>query len=170
MMKAKTVMNKWQALCKKVKADKTRRKAPGRKEAKRHAAMIGMKSMLEVEIAYLLDERKIKWKYEPHKFAYHLCPKWNMDHECGVKFQTYTPDFWLPDYGVYIEGKGKMTLDTRKKMEAIRLHQPDLKIYMVFGAATNKLYATKGSSRYWQWADKNGFPWSDKEIREEWFT
>lgn len=168
MMKPKTVITKWNALCKKIKADSTRKKAPGRKEAKRHAAMIGMKSMLEVEIAAALDSRKIKWVYEPHQFQYHMCPNWTED--CGVTGQKYTPDFWLPKFQSYIEGKGKMTLDTRKKMEAVLRHNPLLKIYMVFGYANNKLYATKNSGRYWEWAEKNSLPWSDKEIREEWFN
>lgn len=167
ILKPSTVIKKWEALCEKVKNDKTKRKAPGRKEAKRHAEMAGMKSMLEVEVADMLDKMKIKWQYEPHQFDYHLCPKWKM--KCGVKYSKYTPDFYLPKYDIYIEVKGKMTLATRKKMEAVKHHNPKIKIHMVFGYAKNKLYATKNSSRYWQWAEGLGFPWGDKEVCKEWF-
>jgi hypothetical protein len=166
LLKPQTVMNKWAALCKKVKEDKTRRKAPGRREATRHAAMCGMKSMLEVEVAALLDKKKIPWEYETHKFDYHMCPNW--EYECNVKWQTYNPDFYLPGFDFYLEVKGKMTLDTRKKMVAVKLHNPEIDIKIVFGAAKNKLYATPNSSRYWEWAEKEGFEWSEKDILKEW--
>jgi hypothetical protein len=165
MMKPKTVMNKWRKLCKKVKSDKTRRKAPGRKEAKNHAAMAGMKSMLEVEMAAEMDRLKMKWKYEPIKLEYHKCPNWC--RECLVKTQHYEPDFVLEN-GTCIETKGKMTLDTRKKMVAVKACHPDVRIIMVFGYANNKLSARPNSTRYWQWCEAEGYEWTDKEIRKEW--
>jgi hypothetical protein len=158
-------MKKWTALCKKVKADKTRRKAPGRKEAKRHAAMCGMKSMLEVEIATMLDEAKIKWKYEPIKMKYHTCPGWCED--CNVKCQYYEPDFVLEN-GTILEVKGKMTLETRKKMVAVKRCHPKSRIIMIFGYANNKLSARPNATRYWQWAEKEGFEWTDKTISRRW--
>jgi len=164
-MKPKTVMNRWNKLCEKIKKDKTRRRTPGRKEAKRHAAMCGMKSMLEVEIAAQMDEKGIKWEYEPDKFEYHMCPNWKKG--CGVKTQMYNPDFKLGN-NKYVEVKGKMTLDTRKKMIAVKLHNPKLKIYMVFGEANNKLSSRKKATRYWEWAEKEGFIWTNKEIKKEW--
>jgi hypothetical protein len=129
--------------------------------------MAGMKSMLEVQTAAELDRMKIKWRYEPHSYKYHMCVKWCDD--CGVKFQTYTPDFWLPDYQFYIECKGKMTLDTRKKMVAAKHHNPDLCVKMLFGYAKNKLSTAKNATRYWQWAENEGFDWSDNEVRGDWF-
>ena len=103
MIKPKTVLSRWKTLCEKVKNDKTKRKAPGRKEAKKYAAKCGMKSMLEVEMATEMDRIGMKWEYEPHSFEYHLCPNWNV-HEvpCGVRGQTYTPDFYLPKQGIYL--------------------------------------------------------------------
>ena len=165
-LKPKTVLAKWAALCEKVKNDKTRRKAPGRKEARKHADMCGMKSILEVEIAAELDKKGIKWQYEKHSYDYHMCRKWCAD--CDVKYQTYTPDFFLIDHKIFLECKGKMTLDTRKKMVAVKHHNPDLEIKMVFGYAKNKLSTAKNATRYWQWAEKEGFGWSDKEVLKEW--
>ena len=168
LLKPKTVLKKWEALCKKVKSDKTRRKAPGRKEARRHADMCGMKSILEVEIAAELDRLGVKWQYEPHEYKYHMCVNWC--HDCDVKFQTYTPDFWLPKQKIYLECKGKMTLDTRKKMIAVKHHNPELEVKMIFGYAKNKLSTAKKATRYWQWAENENFDWSDKEVKKEWVT
>lgn len=167
LLKPATVLKKWKDLCKKIKNDNTRRRTPGSKEAKRHAAMCGMKSMLEVEVAAQLDKMKIKWKYEPEKLPYHLCPKWCQ--ECDVQVKYYIPDFKLAN-GIYIEVKGKMTLDTRKKMEAVLRCNPDTIINILFGEANNKLYARKNSTRYWEWAEKVGFKWSHKEVKKEWVS
>ena len=169
MMKPKTVIQRWDLLCKKIKADSTRRKSPGRKEARKHAALCGMKSMLEVSVAADMDKRKIKWKYEPHKFDYNLCPNWSFK-KCNIKPNTYTPDFFLPESDIYLEVKGKMDLVGRKKMEAVKNHLPELcsKLCFVFGYPKNKLYATPNSSRYWQWAEGREFRWSDKYVDEGW--
>ena len=149
-----------------MKKDKTRRKTPGRKAAKELAALCGMRSMLEVEVATNLDKNKIKWEYESTMFEYHLCPRWsgNFDRDCGVKTSQYTPDFYLPERKIYLEVKGKLTLADRKKMVMVKHHNPDIKIVMVFGAANNKLYARKNSTRYHQWAEKEGFPWCERDI------
>jgi hypothetical protein len=109
---------------------------------------------------------RVKWQYEPHGIKYHLCPNWCED--CDINGATYTPDFWLPKQKIYLECKGKMTLDTRKKMVAVLHHHPHLDIKMVFGYAKNKLSTAKNATRYWQWAEKEGFEWSDKEVLDEW--
>jgi len=165
LMKAKTALKKWTDLCAKVKADGTRKKAPGRKEAKRHAAMVGMKSILEVQVAASLDEMGVEWLYEHETLVYHTCLGW--DESCNVKTQTYTPDFTLKN-GVLLEAKGKMTLDTRKKMVAVKRCHPDRRICMIFGYANNKLSARPNATRYWQWAEAEGFEWSDIVVKKEW--
>ena len=53
---------------------------------------IQMKSRLEARIARRLDEYRIRWVYEAEGFQ--LGNVW------------YVPDFWLPDYNIFIEGKG----------------------------------------------------------------
>ena len=63
-MKPSTVVKEWEALCKKVKNDKTKRKAPGRQEAMKYAAMAGMRSMGEVYCAAIMDAAKLKYMYE----------------------------------------------------------------------------------------------------------
>jgi len=165
MLKPKTVLKRWGKLCDQIKKDKTKRKTPGRKKAREYAALAGMKSILEVEIAAQMDTKKIKWTYEPDKFEYHLCPNWKKS--CKVKTSKYIPDFKIGP-NTYVEVKGKMTLDTRKKMEAVKRCHPKLKIYMVFGAANNKISSRPNATRYFEWAEKAGFPWSNKEVKREW--
>ena len=53
---------------------------------------IKMRSSWEQQVAEYLDKVGIKWEYEPGPF------------ELGD--MTYTPDFYLPDYVMYIEVKG----------------------------------------------------------------
>ena len=79
---------------------------------------------------------------------------------------TYTPDFILPN-GIIVEAKGRLTLADRKKMVLVKTNNPELDIRFVFQRASN--YICKGSSTtYSQWAEKNGFPWAEKQIPIEW--
>ena len=51
---------------------------------------------VEEEIARIFDEHGIAWQYEPHTFVLEQ----NQD---GSIHEAFTPDFFLPDLGVYIE-------------------------------------------------------------------
>ena len=157
MKQPKTVVKLWEALCAKVKADKTKRKAPGRAEARKHAALCGMRSMGEVYCASDLDARGKKYEYEARRLTYQYDP------------QTYTPDFVLPN-GVIVEFKGKMVGETRKKLLAIRRCNPNLTIGIVFQKANNKLSTRPNSKRYWEWAEASGFLYSESFIPDAWFN
>lgn len=160
MKKPKTVLKLWLKLCHQVKKDKTKRKAPGRREAKKYAAMCGMKSMLEVEVAADAANRGIDLEYEKETLEYQHSP------------QKYTPDFTPAQpckKNPIIEVKGKMTAEVRKKLISIKRCNPDRKICLVFGYANNKLSARPNATRYWQWAEQNGFLWSEKSVKKEWF-
>lgn len=77
----------------------------------------------------------------------------------------YTPDFELAP-NVFIEVKGKLTLENRKTLLHIRQQHMDVKIYLLFGNSNNRL--RKGSpTTYASWADKQGFEWDDiREVRK----
>lgn len=159
LLKPSTVIKKWDALCKKIKNDKTKKKTPGNKESKLHAAMAGMKSMLEVRVAADMDRRGITWEYEMEKLRYQHNP------------QIYRPDFTLRDTDdLLIEVKGKLVAADRKKLIAIKRCNPDRRICLVFGYANNKLASTPNSLKYWQWAERNGFAWSEGVVKDEWLT
>lgn len=71
---------------------------------------------------------------------------------------TYTPDWEftaLDGSKFYLETKGKLDTDTRRKMLAVKKCNPTLDVRLVF-QRDNPLY--KGSkTKYSEWAELNGF-------------
>jgi hypothetical protein len=114
------------------------------------------RSGLEEKVADLLSNLGVSYEYESTKVPYIL--------QCN-----YTPDFLLKN-GVFLETKGHLTEEDRRKMKAVKKANPDLDIRFVFQAPFNKIY--KGSkTTYAQWAEKNGFEWAAyHSIPAEWFT
>jgi hypothetical protein len=171
-MKPKTVVKKWEDMCAKVlktreremrkpvkqRKKKNMKKGPGGYAARATAKLAGMRSMGEVYCAADMDRRGIKWHYEHEKLEYKV-------------EKVYNPDFTLyEDDNLLIEYKGKMTATTRSDLMAIKKCHPNRKICLVFERAENKLTSAKNSWRYWEWAEKNGFEWSDKVVRDEWLA
>ena len=73
----------------------------------------------ELELARLLDASGIPWLYEPHTFA--------LAHDTeGRISEAFTPDFFLPDAGMYVEcttaNRSLMTRKRRKVRRARELH------------------------------------------------
>jgi hypothetical protein len=114
------------------------------------------RSGLERQVADLLSGLGVSYEYESTKVPYIL--------QCN-----YTPDFLLPN-GVYLETKGQLTEEDRRKMKAVKEANPDLDIRFVFQSPYNKIY--KGSkTTYAKWAEKHGFPWcSYQSIPISWLT
>jgi len=80
--------------------------------------------------------------------------------------RKYTPDFKLPN-GIFIETKGRFTVEDRKKHLYIRESHPELDIRFVFDNPNAKL--RKGSpTSYAMWCDKNGFKWAKKRVPDAW--
>lgn len=73
--------------------------------------------------------------------------------------RKYIPDWKVRD-GVFIETKGKLTAEDRKKMIWVKEQYPTYTFYMLFMNASNKI--RKGSpTTYGDWASKSGFEWAD---------
>lgn len=84
------------------------------------------------------------------------------------KIRNYIPDFILPN-GIYVEVKGRLTLADRQKMVWVKNSNPDLDIRFVFQRKNN--YIRKGSkTTYAEWAEKNGFPYAEGTIPDEWLN
>lgn len=135
--KPATIMKEWNAIPMKERNSNT---------ARYLAKKAGMKSMAEVETAFLLSgiqkKLKSKYKYEPDTWEYQHDP------------QSYTPDFKIGN--LYIEVKGKATTDTRRKMLAVKKCNPDKKLVILFLKGNNKI--RKGSkTTYIDWFRKQGF-------------
>jgi hypothetical protein len=97
---------------------------------------MAFRSGLEEKVADLLTNLGVKYEYESTKVPYVL---------------------QLPN-GVYLETKGHLTDEDRRKMKAVKAANPDLDVRFVFQSPFNKIY--KGSkTTYAKWAEKHGFLW-----------
>lgn len=93
-------------------------------------------------------------EYEPIKIPYTL-------------FLNYIGDFRLPN-GIIVETKGYFPSRDQVKMKAVKASNPGLDIRFVFMNAKTSI--RKGSkTTYGDWANKNGFPFSEKSIPLEWW-
>ena len=81
----------------------------------------------EAEIARLLDFYRVRWKYEPKTFPL----EWGVD---GRPIKSFTPDFYLPDYDLYLEVTTlRPSLPNRKnqKIRKLRALYPDVQIKLL---------------------------------------
>jgi hypothetical protein len=113
------------------------------------------KSKLEEKVWKILQKEYPSVKYEPDKFKY---KQPEID-------RTYTPDFKTNGRKVYLETKGKLDLETRKKMLWFRDSNPDIRIIFLFQNSDNKL-TKKSKTTYGEWATANNFEWLD--FRKGW--
>lgn len=80
---------------------------------------------------------------------------------------NYWPDFTLPN-GIIVETKGYFDSRSRAKMIAVKKHNPDLDIRLLFMNSRTKI--RKGSkTSYADWCEKYGFPYADGTIPLKWF-
>ena len=78
----------------------------------------------EAELAKLFDFYQLSWEYEPRSFPI----AWN---ERGNPVEFFTPDFYLPEYDLYIElTVAKPVRNTRKnrKLRLVRAHHPNINV------------------------------------------
>src|ERR1051325_3962037 len=80
----------------------------------------------ERELAELLDEHGLPWEYEPHTFP--------LEHdENGRLIEAVTPDFYLPEAGIYIECtemKPSRTARKRRKLRKLRNQYGEVVTYV----------------------------------------
>jgi hypoxanthine phosphoribosyltransferase len=82
----------------------------------------------EIEFARLLTFYGIRWAYEPTTFAV----RWGRD---GQPEEFVTPDFYLPDHGLYVElTTMRQRLVTRKnrKFRLLRHHYPNIRVKILY--------------------------------------
>ena len=116
------------------------------------------KSKLEEKVWNSLIKEYPSVQYEPTKIKFTQ----------PVQERTYTPDFKVDESKeIYLEAKGLLDLETRKKMIWFRECNPDISIIMLFQNASNKLH--RGSkTTYAMWAEANNFEWLD--FRKDWLN
>ena len=89
----------------------------------------------EVECARILDYHRIPWEYEPTSFVLER-------DETGRVSAAFTPDFYLPEQGLYVEiTVMKQSLVTRKnrKLRKLRERYPDVRIKLFYRRDVQRL-------------------------------
>lgn len=104
------------------------------------------KSKFERNLATYFRKSRLQFTYEPRRFSF---------TQPAIE-RKYTPDFWLPEIGTYVESKGRLTPEERKKLLWWRASNPDVPLILLFMQGRNPI--RKGSSTsYLDWAEANGF-------------
>lgn len=91
----------------------------------------------EASLARLFDFYRIAWEYEPRSFPI----EWSSD---GKAVAFFTPDFYLPEYDLYIElTVAKPTFNTRKnrKLRLLREHHPNVRVKLLTRRDAERLFA-----------------------------
>ena len=68
---------------------------------------------VERELARVFDDHGVRWEYEPHTFVLER-------HADGSVHEAFTPDFYLPDLGVYVECTVMRPSHAGRKRQKIR--------------------------------------------------
>lgn len=106
------------------------------------------RNKFEADIKRLLRKSKSRFSYESERIPY-------------VIAGHYIPDFIVttPTGKLYLELKGYLRPEHKRKMVAVKKQHPEKDIRIVF-------YAHK--KEYIRWAEKHGFRWSIGTIPCEW--
>lgn len=82
----------------------------------------------ELECAKILDYFRVPWQYEPTTFVLER-------DDQGRVIEAFTPDFYLPEQGLYVEiTVMKQSLVTRKNRKLRKLRQlyPDTRVKLFY--------------------------------------
>lgn len=106
------------------------------------------KNKFEAKLGTQLTKAKKIFKYESEKLPY-------------LFTGHYLPDFVVQGSGgkIYIEAKGYLRPEHKRKMVAVKKLHPTLDIRIVF-------YSSKPKDI--KWAERHGFPWAIDTIPKEW--
>ncbi|MDE2572887.1 MAG: hypothetical protein KGM44_10260 [bacterium] len=94
----------------------------------------------EEEVARIFDYYRVRYEYEPRSFPI----VWDDD---GRIAESFTPDFYLPDYDLYVEVTVlKQSLVTRKnrKVRLLRALYPHVNVKLLYNRDVRALFAKYG--------------------------
>jgi len=115
------------------------------------------RSKLEARVAKHLKDHGCPFEYESRTLFY-ISP---------AKMKRYIPDLLLLNSGIFLEVKGLLTLEDRKKMILVKKTYPELDIRFIFQRAKNTI-SKKSKTTYADWSDKHGFPWAELHVPAQW--
>ena len=141
---------------------------------KRYEALAPYRSQYEKNIANLLSENNIEFQYEPKKIDYIYPTKRGKCQTCGGsdvgRIATYTPDFWFPKHGVWVEAKGKWDSAGRTKTLAVldsdnELNRDNFRMLFMY----NNWVTSKHKEKYTDWCAKHKIICAvGLDVPEEW--
>ena len=134
----------------------TKKKKAPKPERKKRAKKPKYRSKFEKRIADELASYHVVFAYEGDKLPYTV----------PESKHVYMPDFKIG--AMYIECKGLLDLESRKKMILIKQQYPDLDIRMVF--MRNNPIRKGSTTKYSDWAEQYGFKYAIGSAPIEWFT
>lgn len=94
----------------------------------------------EEEVARIFDYYRVRYEYEPRSFPI----AWDDE---GRIVESFTPDFYLPDYDLYVEVTVlKQSLVTRKnhKVRMLRALYPHVNVKLLYNRDIRALFAKYG--------------------------
>jgi hypothetical protein len=83
---------------------------------------------VERELARVFDAHGVRWLYEPHTLVLEHDPD-------GMVREAFTPDFYLPDLGLYVEctvARQRLTNRKRQKVREVRARN-GVNVEVLFG-------------------------------------
>jgi hypothetical protein len=124
------------------------------------------KGTFEERVISDLNQRGVPHIYEPDKLAYYVERHYVPDLKLGTEHQVNA---------MYVELKGYFRQDAQRKMKAVKAQYPDLDIRFVFQNANATIQGAKkrkdGTKMTCaEWADLQGFTFSEGTIPEEWLN
>ncbi len=96
----------------------------------------------EATLARLFDFYGIDWRYEPRSFPI----VWN---EAGKVVESFTPDFYLPDFNLYLEItviSSKLQTRKNRKLRLLRASHPDVKVKLFKRADLERIFSRSAAS------------------------
>ena len=89
----------------------------------------------EATFAHFLDFYRVEWRYEPVCFPLHRNAE-------GRVTRSFTPDFYLPQFELYVElttMKQRLVTPKNRKIRQMRQLYPDIKLKVLYGRDYRKL-------------------------------
>lgn len=120
----------------------------------------GFRSGFEGCVAKYFKDNSVDFEFESDKcvFKYWQKIRNGRCRDCNsldiVKQRTYTVDFYLPEFDIYIETKGRFTSEDRTKHSLIREQFPEIDLRILF-QRDGKATKCKSYSEWCQWKDIN---------------
>jgi len=120
-------------------------KRTGKYRSKFESTIAAAAKLAGVSVTYEPKNRRVKWQPKP---------------------RMYLPDFEIKKTKVLVEAKGRLTPADRAKLIAVKQQNPTLDLRLVF--QRNNTISRASTTRYSEWAEKNGFQWAIGAIPLEW--